>query len=70
MTDGVYVPAKVAALDLQSIVDEHIEPIVEEATVKATRAIPEERFPILLLLSLTFLVGAAFFSTVPQKGGS
>ncbi len=59
ITEGVYVPAKVAALDLQSIVDEHIEPIVEEATVRATRAIPGERYPILLLLSLLCLLASA-----------
>lgn len=57
LTEGVYIPAKVAALDLQSIVDEHIEPIVEEATVRASRAIPGERYPILVLLCLLSLLG-------------
>ncbi len=62
ITEGVYVPAKVAALDLQSIVDEHIEPIVEEATVRATRAIPGERYPILVFLSLLSLLASVLVS--------
>lgn len=62
ITEGAYIPAKVAALDLQSIVDEHIEPIVEEATVRATRAIPGERFPILVFLSLLCLLSSVILS--------
>jgi Ca-activated chloride channel family protein len=62
ITEGVYIPAKVAALDLQSIVDEHIEPIVEEATVRATRAIPGERYPILIFLSLLSLLASVLVS--------
>lgn len=59
ITEGAYIPAKVSALDLQSIVDEHIEPIVEEATIRATRAIPGERYPLWLLLSLLSLLTTA-----------
>ena len=62
ITGGVYIPAKVSALDLQSIVDEHIEPIVEEATIRATRSIPGERYPILVLLSLLSLLASALLS--------
>lgn len=66
-TDGVYIPANVSALDLQSIVDEHIEPIVEEAAVKATRVIPDERYPILLLLSLLSLLATVLLSMGPAR---
>jgi len=62
-TDGVYIPAKVAALDLQEIVDEHIEPIVQEATLRATRSIPGERYPLMLLLSLLSLIASVFLGT-------
>ncbi len=62
-TDGVYIPAKVAALDLQEIVDEHIEPIVEEASSRATRAIPGERYPLMLLLALLSLLLSVFLGT-------
>lgn len=67
LTEGVYIPAKVAALDLQSIVDEHIEPIVEEATVRATRAVPGERYPILLLLSLLSLLASVLLSVGSRR---
>ncbi len=60
LTDGVYIPAKVAALDLQAIVDEHIEPIVEEASVRATRSVPGERYPLMILLSLVCLLASVF----------
>ncbi len=62
-TDGVYIPAKVAALDLQEIVDEHIEPIVEEATLRATRSVPGERFPLMLLFALISLVTSVLLGT-------
>lgn len=67
LTEGVYIPAKVSALDLQSIVDEHIDPIVEESTVKATRAIPGERYPLLLLLSLLSLLASVLLGIGPRR---
>lgn len=72
-TDGVYIPAKVAALDLQEIVDEHIEPIVEEASLRASRAVPGERYPLMLLLALFSLITSVLLGTnaAPQsrRGG-
>ncbi len=65
-TEGVYIPAKVAALDLQSIVDEHIEPIVEEAAVKSVQVRPDERYPILILLSMLSLLAVALLSVGPS----
>ena len=71
-TDGVYIPANVAALDLQEIVDQHIEPIVEEASLKATRSVPGERYPLMLLLALVALLISVFLGTTtssqPKRG--
>lgn len=71
-TDGVYIPANVAALDLQEIVDQHIEPIVEEASLKATRSVPGERYPLMLLLALVALLASVFLGTTtssqPKRG--
>mgnify|MGYP001549392068 CR=1 FL=1 len=67
LTQGAYVPAKVAALDLESIVDKHIEPIVEEATVRASRTLPSERYPVLLLLCLLSLLTSTLLSVGPRR---
>lgn len=56
LTEGAYIPAKVAALDLQSIVDEHIEPIFEEAAIESNRSVPGEKYYFFVLLSLLSLV--------------
>lgn len=69
-TEGVYIPAQVSALDLQSIVDEHIDPIVEEAAVKASRVIPDERYPILILLAMLSLLATLLLSIGPSNSSS
>ncbi|MCP4445015.1 MAG: VWA domain-containing protein [Myxococcales bacterium] len=66
-TGGVYIPAKVAALDLQEIVDEHIEPIVQEASLKASRSVPGERYPLMLLLALLSLITSVLLGTSPSS---
>ena len=70
LSDGAYIPAKVNALDLQSIVDEHIEPLVEEAAVQASRIVPDERYPIFILLSMTFLFFAVLAGVGPLRRSS
>jgi Ca-activated chloride channel family protein len=57
-TEGVYVPAGTSALDLESIVREHIQPIVREEADAAQRVIPAERYPWMVLLSLLALFAA------------
>lgn len=57
-TDGAYVPAGVAALDLESIIREHIQPLVRDSKVSSVRTIPREHHPWLILISLLSLVGA------------
>jgi len=58
VTEGVYVPAGTSALDLESIVREHIQPIVREEADEAMRVVPAERYPWLVLLSILALVAA------------
>ncbi len=57
-TEGVYVPAGVNALDLESIVREHVQPIVREAADASVRVVPAERYPWLVLVSILALVAA------------
>ena len=58
-TEGVYVPAGVAGLDLDAILEQHIEPMVRESA-KSTRRVPGEQYPWLVLASLVFLVAAVW----------
>jgi Ca-activated chloride channel family protein len=57
-TDGAYIPAGVAALDLESIIKEHIQPLFRDQKTAAVRSIPKEYYPWLILLTLLALVAA------------
>ncbi len=57
-TDGAYIPAGVAALDLESIIKEHIQPLVREQKNASVHSVPKEHYPWLILLALLALVGA------------
>jgi hypothetical protein len=48
----------VAALDLESIIKEHIQPLVREQTQTATRTQPKEHHPWLLLICFVCLVSS------------
>ncbi len=56
-TEGAYVPAGTAALDLNSIMESYVRPIVDGAQ-GTTRVIPVERFPMFVLGALFLLVAA------------
>ena len=56
-TDGVYVPAGTAALDLESIVDAHVKPIMRQ-TETVERAVAVERYHWFIAASLVALCGA------------
>ena len=56
-TDGVYVPAGTAALDLESIVDAHVKPIVRN-TETVARAVAVERYHWFIAASLVSLCAA------------
>jgi Ca-activated chloride channel family protein len=57
-TEGAYIPAGTSAIDLDSIMESHVRPIVRAAADHAFREIPAERFPWLVLASLGFLLAA------------
>jgi len=52
------VPARTAALDLDSIVREHVTPIVRVETDAAVRVIPGERYVWPALVALIALIAA------------
>jgi Ca-activated chloride channel family protein len=57
-TEGAYVPAGTSALDLESIVNEHVTPIVRAEADAAVRVVPGERYPWFVLGALIALVAA------------
>ena len=60
LTEGAYVPAGTAAIDLESIVGEHIKPIL--TSEKSTNKIqPKEHYMPLILLSLVMLLLSLFY---------
>lgn len=62
-TEGAYVPAGTSALDLDSIVESHIAPIVRDAAQSSVRVIPAERYPWLVLASLVCMLAALWIGS-------
>jgi len=60
VTKGVYVPAGTAALDLKSIVEEHIEPLTRDTSQSAARIRRAEQYHWFVLGSLLCLLGAVW----------
>ncbi|HEY6034527.1 MAG TPA: VWA domain-containing protein [Kofleriaceae bacterium] len=58
VTEGAYIPAGTAAIDLDAIIDSHVRPIVREAAASATREVKVERYPYMILGSLLCLLAA------------
>jgi Ca-activated chloride channel family protein len=58
VTEGAYVPAGTSAIDLDSIMESYVQPIVREAADAAVRRIPAERYPWFVLTSLACLLAA------------
>ena len=56
-TEGVYVPAGTAAVDLKSILETHVLPIVREGGGASLRYVRVERFQWFVLAALAFLFG-------------
>lgn len=68
-TEGAYIPAGVAALDLESIVREHITPLLARANAPAAaqvRTVPREFYPHLLLAALLCLLAWAALGRIPH----
>ncbi|MBA3465332.1 MAG: VWA domain-containing protein [Deltaproteobacteria bacterium] len=57
-TEGAYVPAGTSAIDLDSIMESYVQPIVRAAADGSVRRIPAEQFQWLVLASLLCLLGA------------
>ena len=57
-TEGAYIPAGTNAIDLDSIIESHVKPIMREVNDKAYREIPAERFQWFVLGALVALLGA------------
>jgi Ca-activated chloride channel homolog len=66
-TDGAFVPAGTAALDLESIVTEHVEPIVRVSAEERRRRAPNEHYPWLVLATLIGLLSVTLLSTPPSN---
>ncbi len=60
VTEGAYVPAGTSAVDLDSIMESHVTPIMKAAADAATRVVPAERYPWLVLLALLALLAAVW----------
>jgi Ca-activated chloride channel family protein len=57
-TEGVYVPAGTAAVDLKSILQSYVLPLVHEEGDAAKRFVPAERFQWLVLAALLCMIAA------------
>ena len=66
-SEGAYIPAGVAALDLESIVSEHLEPMAREATVTTTRVRPSQHYPWFVLASLISIFAAIWMAATPGR---
>ena len=66
MADGVYVPAGTSAVDLDSIVEAHIRPMVADASARVVRRDPTEHYRWFVLAALLSLVTAVW---VGSTGG-
>jgi len=64
-TGGAYVPARTGALDLESIVSEHIAPLTVAEQV-SERAAPVDQYQWLLAAALACLLGAAWLGRAPR----
>lgn len=65
-TEGVYVPAGTSAIDLDSIVATHVEPLVTESAERRERSIVLERYRWFVLGALATLIAAVW---VGSTGG-
>ncbi len=64
-TEGAYIPAGVAALDLESIVEAHVEPMIRAGSVRTPMAVPSDHYPWLVLATLVSLLGAVAVGALP-----
>ena len=58
ITEGAYIPAGTSAIDLDSIMESYVRPVMREAAIAAMRRIPAERFQWYVLLSIACVLAA------------
>ena len=68
ITEGAYVPAGTSAIDLDSIMERLVRPIVRSAADGAMRVVPAERFPWFVLASLILLMSALWVGRSAVEG--
>jgi len=74
-TEGVYVPAGVGVLDLESIIDSHVAPLIKEAGLVKTQTVRTERYPLwlssaFLALMLAVWMGSGVGGSLEGKPGA
>lgn len=70
-TEGAYVPAGVAALDMESIVRTHIKPLTRDTSAaSAVRTIPREHYRWLVLAALACLFIAVALGASPGRSNA
>ena len=67
--EGVYVPAGTSAVDLDSIVEAHIRPMVADASARIVRRNPTEHYRWFVLGALLSLVGAVWIGSTGAARG-
>ncbi|MFT3697508.1 MAG: VWA domain-containing protein [Kofleriaceae bacterium] len=58
VTEGAYIPAGTSAIDLDAILEQHVKPIVRAAADSATREVPREAYPAMVLLAMIALLAS------------
>lgn len=66
-TEGAYIPAGVASLDIRSILAKHVRPLMRSAPTTTVRMVYAERYPWFLLATLVALLGAVWAWRVPRR---
>ncbi len=71
-SEGVYVPAGTSALDLDAIIEAHVEPLVTDAAARITRRSPTEHYRWFVLAALLSLVAAVWIGSTSgaHRGGA
>ncbi len=66
-TEGAYIPAGTAAIDLDSIMESYVQPIVRASADAAVRRVPAERYPWFILGALTATLAALWIGTGERR---
>ncbi len=63
-TEGIYIPAGTSIIDLDSIVAEHIDPLIQDSMIKMTRKSPIEFFQWFVLGALACFLVAVWLGQI------